>query len=175
MTQPEGLDLRDPPTAALLGWLVPGLGHLYQGRIGKGVLFLVCVYGLFFTGCILGSWQVVYFRWDQREWRWPYLAQVGVGLAALPAMVPDGALRGALPESIRRLELPPDETEEDERHFTSGWKMELATVYTMIAGLLNLLAVYDAFAGPALYEEERRERAAKARPPGGAARGEEGA
>src|SRR5262249_48138522 len=54
-------------------YLVPGLGQIYQGvsqvlqgqhrgdlsaplsRIGKGVLFMVCLYALFFYGLYLGS------------------------------------------------------------------------------------------------------------------------
>src|SRR5205823_3168988 len=48
------------PLAGLLSYLVPGLGQIYQGRISKGVLFFVCLYGLFFYGQALGSWQNVY-------------------------------------------------------------------------------------------------------------------
>src|SRR5213592_4932166 len=43
------------PLPCLLSLLVPGLGQIYQGRIGKGVLFLVCIYALFFYGMWLGS------------------------------------------------------------------------------------------------------------------------
>src|SRR5260370_40853809 len=43
------------PLAGVLSYLVPGLGQIYQGRIGKGLLFLVCVYALFFYGLFLGS------------------------------------------------------------------------------------------------------------------------
>src|SRR5262249_40911053 len=42
------------PLAGLLSYLVPGLGQISQGRIGKGVLFFVCVYTLFFYGTALG-------------------------------------------------------------------------------------------------------------------------
>ena len=35
---------------------------------------------------------------------------------------------------------------------------EIATLFTVVAGLLNLLAVYDAFAGPALVREEDEEK-----------------
>src|SRR5438132_10808528 len=48
------------PLAALLSYLVPGLGQIYQGRVGKGVLFFVCIYTLFFYGMYLGSWKNVY-------------------------------------------------------------------------------------------------------------------
>ena len=32
---------------------------------------------------------------------------------------------------------------------------EMGTLYTMIAGLLNLLAVFDAFGGPAYMEQKK--------------------
>src|SRR5438105_12364481 len=48
------------PVAALLSYLVPGLGQIVQGRIAKGVLFIVCLYGLFFYGMYLGNWRNVY-------------------------------------------------------------------------------------------------------------------
>ena len=35
---------------------------------------------------------------------------------------------------------------------------EIATLYTMIAGLLNLLAVYDAFAGPVFPQPEENKK-----------------
>src|SRR5947209_17608647 len=43
------------PLAALLSYLVPGLGQISQGRVGKGVLFFCCIYALFFYGTLLGS------------------------------------------------------------------------------------------------------------------------
>ena len=46
------------PLPALLSFLVPGLGPIYQGRVGKGVLFLVCIYALFFYGMYLGGGTV---------------------------------------------------------------------------------------------------------------------
>src|SRR5262245_66540718 len=48
------------PLAGLLSYLVPGLGQIVQGRVGKGLLFLVCLYGLFFTGLAMGEWKNVY-------------------------------------------------------------------------------------------------------------------
>ena len=35
------------PLAALMSYLIPGLGQIYQGRIGKGLLF----FGGLFTSC----------------------------------------------------------------------------------------------------------------------------
>src|SRR5438128_3979831 len=57
---PSPVLLAHSPLAGLLSYLVPGLGQIYQGRIGKGILFLVGVCGLFFYGMFLGHWQNVY-------------------------------------------------------------------------------------------------------------------
>ena len=46
------------PTAGILSYLVPGLGQIAQGRVGKGLLFLICIYTLFFYGLYLGSGSV---------------------------------------------------------------------------------------------------------------------
>src|SRR5947199_2833180 len=92
------IDLKDPRLAAFLAWLVPGLGHMYQGRTGKGVLFFVCIVGTFFYGLYIGGGRVVYastadvFSKQFLE-RWQYICQVGTGLPALPALVQRERLR----------------------------------------------------------------------------------
>lgn len=81
------LNLKDPAIAAFLAFLVPGLGHLYQRRIFKGLLYAVCILGTFFTGLQIGHGQVVYFHWKQPDNRtYAYFCQLWVGLPALPAL-----------------------------------------------------------------------------------------
>jgi hypothetical protein len=81
------VNLKDPVFAAILAFLVPGLGHFYQRRIFKGVLYSVCILGAFFGGMRIGHGQVVYFQWRQPENRtYAYLCQFWVGLPALPAL-----------------------------------------------------------------------------------------
>ena len=43
-------------------------------------------------------------------------------------------------------------------HLDLGYKFEIGTLFTIIAGVLNLLAVYDAFAGPAIMRDEKKKR-----------------
>ncbi len=177
--EPE-LDLRNPALAAFLGWLVPGAGHLYQGRTGKGLLYLICILGTFCYGLYIGDGKVVYFSWRPNDNRWAYFCQVGVGLAALPALVQsDRASHGRGPlwgidimapprfgeawrkserDDLTRLNAQPGAQIEMRKYESpdelAWWNkslyryFELGTVYTMIAGLLNVLAIYDAFAGP---------------------------
>src|SRR5262245_2105677 len=64
MADPQPTPKPPPPQYAplpgLLSYLVPGLGQIVQGRIFKGLLFFVCLYGLFFYGMHLGKWRNVY-------------------------------------------------------------------------------------------------------------------
>src|SRR3954468_22922341 len=48
------------PLAALLSYLIPGLGQVYQGRVGKGLLFFGGLYLLFFYGMWMGQWRNVW-------------------------------------------------------------------------------------------------------------------
>ncbi|QDU60684.1 hypothetical protein Pan216_15330 [Planctomycetes bacterium Pan216] len=165
MSSDEKLELRHPAKAALLAWLVPGLGHWYQGRMGKSVLYAICILGLFVAGSQQGAWQVVYVRWDREGFYWPYLAQVGTGVVALPALIRSPAVRAWFPEAVRRFELAPTPEEQDDLHRTFGKQIDMAMVYTMVAGLLNFLVIYDAFAGPALWDEEQRRKSPPPSPP----------
>jgi hypothetical protein len=179
------IDLKDPRLAAFLAWLVPGLGHFYQGRTGKGVLFFICILGTFFYGLYIGQGRVVYASTEpipSRKFlteRWQYVCQLGVGLPALPALVQryrvvhnDPPLFGSsldnkfmrppytsatMPEGVTGFY---SEDQSDEQHviahpdelakwnYDLGEYFEIGTVFTVIAGLLNILAIFDAYGGP---------------------------
>jgi hypothetical protein len=72
--------------AGVFAFLLPGAGHLYQGRWFKGILCGACVLGTFFFGMELGDWSVVYWKKDPLNMLNPYYAQIFVGLPALPAI-----------------------------------------------------------------------------------------
>ncbi len=149
------------PLPALLSYLVPGLGQIYQGRVGKGVLFLVCVYGLFFYGMALGSWKNVYLP-DTAAQNNPlnlsptlanlynrpqFLGQFWVGIAAWPAILQYNAKDP--PALLGTFQRTPTEAEINELENHHGKERDLAWVYTVIAGVLNIMVIYDALAGPA--------------------------
>src|SRR3954468_15547628 len=123
------IDLKDARLAAFLAWLVPGLGHMYQGRTGKGVLFFVCIIGTFYYGLYIGGGRVVYastadvFSKQFLE-RWQYICQVGTGLPALPAIVQRERMRADKPplpilgdamRPPRNMPLPGDSFESEDR------------------------------------------------------------
>ncbi|MGE0606415.1 MAG: DUF6677 family protein [Pirellulales bacterium] len=169
------IQLRDPAFAALLAWLWPGAGHLYQGRTAKGAMFMVCILGTFATGFLLGEGRVVYASWKPDDLRLYYVAQVCVGGPALPALIERFRYtrnRAGYTPLFRhdwyappRQRRGPDSADElDELNYRMGRNFEFGTVYTAVAGLLNVLVIYDAWAGPAIIrKKEEDEPAAKDR------------
>jgi hypothetical protein len=212
------------PFAGLLSYLIPGLGQISQGRTGKGLLFFVCIYSLFFYGMYLGTGTVrageeeyhvasnVYLPdtlkgADQRlanPYKLPnvmvdlynrpqFAGQFWVGVMAWPAIVQyvsDDAEHAEQqvrenrsqaehfehfkPEEAARLraeadrlqmgmrtgawrgnwlfgqfERAPTEESLNALNTSRGKELELAWVYTVIAGVLNIMVIYDAIAGPA--------------------------
>ncbi len=176
------IELKDPALAALLAWSVPGLGHLYQGRTGKAILYFVCILGTFSYGVYLGGsselgWgRVVYASWRPGDRRLPYLCQLGVGLPAMPALIQATLVRQGKEPLWNGFMAPPALDHGNFNRFgdmdrNGGFNrvgrptihvlhkrlhryFELGTVYTMIAGLLNILVIYDAWGGPVFPEDE---------------------
>lgn len=211
---PIRVNLRNPYLAALLAWLWPGLGHLYQGRILKGVLFMICILSTFLFGLGLGQGRVVYSSWKNGDYRWQYFCQLAVGIPALPALVQSNLVsRGKdplfvlcerYPEDYGRVELqnelenqkarlrfqritpqnqveeyrgrvlkdglmapPAGPVRESTNDVLGQWHLELkhffelGTYFTVIAGLLNLLVIYDALAGPAIMTPDQQKKLAR--------------
>ncbi|HEV2970834.1 MAG TPA: DUF6677 family protein [Pirellulales bacterium] len=208
----QTINLRDPYLAAFLAWLIPGAGHFYQRRWGKGGLFMVCILGTFFAGLVMGHGRVVYASWRQNDQRFYYAGQVCVGLPAMPALVqslrmgsdppkaplwdgfmappllsgepagqpvpgnwaasqvaagvfeasdfPNLDLQNPAPvvnymqSAGRSSPKASGGSPRDPYNQLSDWNLkmgaffELGSVYTLIAGLLNVLAIYDAWGGP---------------------------
>ncbi len=167
------IELKEPWIAALLAWALPGLGHIYQGRTGKGILFFICILGTFFYGLYLGGGKVVYAAvpWEQ-QYRWQYLCQLGVGLPSTPMLVQrskalkDPNFTGFMAPPRRN----PVQWKDDSGNMTTQpnelamWTLkyhpnfELGTVYTVVAGLLNVLVICDAAAGPLVISEPTKKK-----------------
>ncbi len=195
------VNLRDPYRAALLAWLWPGAGHIYQRRYGKAMVFMICVLSTFFIGLGLGRGRVVYASFDRADFRWQYVCQLGAGAVTFPAVVqavktrdggeplwvmaeryPEDTLDGQpferIPEEVladpqRRPErtlkdgfmAPPAGPKYQDQmdvlgmwHYEMKHMFEIGTLYCVVAGLLNMLAIYDAFTGPAILTPEQREK-----------------
>ena len=170
---PFEIDLRNPGLAALWAWLWPGAGHIYQRRYAKGVLFMVCILSTYFFGFGIGGWRVVYASFKAPDLRLPYLCQVGIGIPALPALIewqrayadePKPALFGGVfrppGDTNHRISENDGNDALHDWHFQLKGRFELGTLYTMIAGLLNILAVFDAYSGPSFLPQENEKNKA---------------
>jgi hypothetical protein len=156
------------PLAALMSYLIPGLGQVYQGRVGKGLLFFFGLYLLFFYGMWMGKWRNVWLpdasdlpdvtvagqnlggAFKAAYYRPQFLGQFWIGAAAWPSVVQyakydkskdTGPLFG-------KFERAPTEEQLNDLQRNSSKRWDLGWVYTVIAGVLNLLVIYDALAGP---------------------------
>jgi hypothetical protein len=148
--------------AAVLSLLIPGLGQIYQGRFGKGFLFMVSLLGMFWLGQALGNWQNVYLPLpDNRApgeagkltsallTRWHYLGQFWIGVSAWPALYQYFQQPPADQTNFwANFQRMPDEQKVNEFLVNNDKTPDLGWVYTVIAGMLNILVIYDAYAGP---------------------------
>jgi len=160
------------PLAGILSYLIPGLGQVYQGRIGKGLLFFFGLYTLFFYGMWMGQWRNVWIpdpadvqEVDLFGWRLPatgkalynrpqFLGQFFIGTAAWPAVFQylnyeKDRKTGPVFGSFERC---PTEEELNALQRNGDKRWDLGWVYTVIAGVLNMLVIYDALAGPMFRE-----------------------
>lgn len=163
--------MRDFP-AAVLSYLVPGLGQIVQGRVGKGLLFFAGLYLLFFYGMWMGEWKNVWlphvrdlpemvvfgYRLEgipkALAYRPQYLAQFWMGVAAWPALVQYHSYDPLKDRNryLGKFQRAPTEQELNDIQRRSSKRWDLGWVFTVIAGMLNLLVIYDAFAGPMVAE-----------------------
>lgn len=160
------------PLAAVLSYVIPGLGQIYQGRVGKGLLFFGGLYLLFFYGMWMGQWRNVWLPETEDlpnvqflgvnmpgpakaiSHRWQFLGQFWIGAAAWP-----GVYQYAVFDKTKdagpifgKFERMPDEKELNDLQRNGNKRWDLGWVYTVIAGVLNLLVIYDALAGPMFRE-----------------------
>lgn len=173
VSEPEPVSLRNPLIASLLAWLFPGLGHFYQGRYPKAILFFCCIFPIFLYGCYLGSDKEygparnVYFSWRQDDKRLYFLPQACLGLATIPAIIQSQTCLDGSPW-FGKLMAPPKRWPDDPSGVSPTLdaiisrlnnRFDLGTLFTVVAGLMNLLVIFDAAAGPLVYAREEEEEA----------------
>jgi uncharacterized protein DUF6677 len=115
-TQSGGLVL-----LCLASWAIPGAGHLWLGRRSKGLIFLIALPAMFALGIAL---QGRLFPFDLSEWLVCLAAVADVGIG-LPYFIASGFGYGA--GEVRAV------------------TYEYANAFLIVAGLLNLLVVIDAY------------------------------
>lgn len=126
----QGSQAETPPSAWLVGlaaWAVPGAGHLLQKRWTRGLLLGGAVWVMFLTGLWLGGHLFMVTPGDQGLSRFlqvlPMIANAGSGLPYLACWVTNSGFT------------------ENAQTMT----YEYGNTFLLVAGLLNYLAMLDAF------------------------------
>lgn len=118
---PAGIPVGNPFLAMILAWLVPGLGHIYVRRTGRGLVFLLLVLVCLWVGCEL---QGNLYR--------PLPGQ------PLTVLATGGAMGMGLPYFLLRYGA-------DYAGDIVGAGYEYGTAFLLTAGLMNWLLVLDAW------------------------------
>lgn len=108
--------------ACLFAWLLPGAGHLFLGRRGKGLVFLSCLGSLFVLGVLMESRLEIHLGLDDPLAFIVSIAQMAVGVPYLLARTlgfSEGMVKAVT--------------------------YEYGTTFTAVAGLLNILVILDAY------------------------------
>lgn len=132
MSQRRSLPI-PPPLIALGGWALPGLGYLLIGQRARGLTIGLTILSLYVMGLLIGGMKVVeqpsftdasglnghFTALFQKPW---YVAQILAGPVTLLAA--NIGLNDGYAVSHARVN-------------------EIGTLYTAVAGMLNLLAMID--------------------------------
>ena len=106
--------------APLVGWLVPGLGHIIQRRYIRGLLLMAAIFTMFFVG--LGMQGKVYsFNTGDLLDILGFIGDLGAGLLYFVARMMDWGI-GNIHRAVA----------------------DYGTKYIVVAGLLNIIAAVDA-------------------------------
>ncbi len=115
------MDDRNPTLVCLVAWLMPGAGHLWLGRWQKGVVFVAVLPVMFVLGLLLEG-RLFPVVPSQPLVALAAVAEFGIGgIYFLARLVGAGA--GTV----------------------TAVTYEYANTYLIVAGLLNLLVVVDAY------------------------------
>lgn len=81
----------NPFFVGILAFLLPGLGHLYQGRVFKAAVYFGCIFGVFAAGMWMAEGVVVYKPNPERgavmRVSLSFVAQFSVGAGSIPALI----------------------------------------------------------------------------------------
>ncbi len=140
--------------AAALAWLVPGAGHLYLGRGHRAIIIFLVITLTFWAGVAMGGVLTVDYYFE----RWWFLAQMFTGVNGAVAWFrqdrlykrivqehPEiGPLKPAAGPSVPEQQVQVDRVLAEENLAVTSPTDAVARAYSGVAGLLNLMCIFDA-------------------------------
>jgi hypothetical protein len=149
MEEPE-VNLKDPWLAAILAFLVPGLGHLYQRRLFKAAVYSTCILGLYAWGMSLSYGKIIQAPTEgqPRSKTFSFAAQAGVGLPAVYALYQAKRFNDGAAERVTSM----PEGEELTAELTGQLALHQRDndLVDEVTGTLSVLGDADAFGKPTL-------------------------
>ncbi len=159
MARPQRTKLKPNFAIALfLAWLVPGAGHVYAGRVRRGLILFVTLTATFWSGMALGGVMTA----DPVNERWWFIAEGFTGVNGLVAWQRHKALTADFEVWLVRQEafirearqLPVRAQWELRQAYFDQYLAErqlalvapvdvVARAYAGVAGMLNLLCMFD--------------------------------
>lgn len=129
-------------SAAFLAWLLPGLGHICLGHKRRGTLIMCGAFLLILCGVLVGGIDVVDHK---KDLLW-FIAQVFCGPVVIAVDLLNQMFIASLPVS-KRVTL-----------VGLSHVNEIGTLFVAMAGLMNLVVIFDAMYLEPNKDLERRER-----------------
>jgi len=132
-------------SAGLLGWILPGLGQIKNGDFLRGKLIMLGVVGMFLMGVLVGGVDCV----DRKEDGLWFVAQAGAGpIACMTDIANDMLLKQGRVGVMMPLALANGAITQVNSFKSVGAVNDIGTLFTAMAGLLNIAALLDAMRGP---------------------------
>ena len=110
-----------PAVVCVVSWLVPGAGHLMQGRTQKGIVFLLALTAMFAIGLALNG-RLAAFDFSDPLVGLAAVANLGMGI---PYFIARGLDFG--------------------QGIVTAASYEYGNTFLIVSGLLNLLVAIDAY------------------------------
>lgn len=147
--------------AGVLAWIIPGAGHVYLNRTVRGIILCVCINGMFWSGLAMGG----AFTIDPIRERWWFAAQMVAGASGLAGWYNQEVRRqqaireyNQKGDHARMDDLPPPPTDRRRANWLNayssalaakGWELTypaetVSRAFTGIAGMLNVICIFDA-------------------------------
>lgn len=140
MTSRPTIERQFNPAAAVFAWLWPGAGHLSIGETRRGMMIMLGVLFLFAIGVLVGGVDSI----DRKNDHLWFLAQSLCGPIAFAVDFINQQWLKTLPEAAQYATIGVNKPN------------EMGTLFSALAGLMNLVVILDAmFVGPRPQPERR--------------------
>ena len=141
--------------AAVLAWLIPGAGHIYAGRRVRGIIFFFTISATFWCGVAMGGVMTV-DRHYHPKW---FYAQMITGIHGTVSWYRQNRVYKDLCEELGRdiedfkpaaderptaLQIEADEQLNEKQIALVPPVEDVARAYSGVAGMMNLLVIFDA-------------------------------